>query len=122
MFSRPDTLSVERCAAYARIRKGLRVLMTLLVALGAPLFAQEAGGEANLKLPRLDSVSFLGGISGSNLLMGGLVVSAMGLIFGLMIFTRLRNMPVHSSMLEVSELIYETCDLSAYPGKIPLHS
>jgi K(+)-stimulated pyrophosphate-energized sodium pump len=41
--------------------------------------------------------------------MGGLVVSALGLIFGLIIFTRLRNMPVHDSMREVSELIYETC-------------
>ena len=49
----------------------------------APLMAQEASGEANLKLPRLDSVTFLGGISGSSLLMGGLVVSALGLIFGL---------------------------------------
>src|SRR6266536_3575866 len=111
MFSTPDTLSVERCAANARIRSVLRVLMTVvgLVALGAPLFAQEAGGEANLKLPRLDSVTFLGGISGTNLLLGGLVVSALGLIFGLIIFTRLRNMPVHDSMREVSELIYETC-------------
>ena len=56
MFSNPDTLSVERCAANARIRSVLRVLMTVvaLVALGAPLMAQEAGGEANLKLPRLD--------------------------------------------------------------------
>jgi K(+)-stimulated pyrophosphate-energized sodium pump len=87
-----------------------------LVALGAPLMAQEAGGgEANLKLPWLGSVNFLegilgaNGISGSNLLMGGLVVSALGLIFGLIIFTRLRNMPVHDSMREVSELIYETC-------------
>ena len=113
MFSNPDTLSVERCAANARIRSVLRVLMTVvfLVALGAPLMAQEAGGEANLKLPRLDlpGVTFLGGISGTNLLMGGLVVSALGLIFGLIIFTRLRNMPVHASMREVSELIYETC-------------
>ena len=111
MFSTPDTLSVERCAAFARIRSVLRVLMTVvaLVALGAPLMAQEAPGEVNLKLPRLDSVTFLGGISGSNLLMGGLVVSALGLIFGLFIFTRLRNMPVHESMREVSELIYETC-------------
>ena len=41
--------------------------------------------------------------------MGGLVVSALGLIFGLIIFTRLKNMAVHSSMREVSELIYETC-------------
>src|ERR1019366_9299101 len=74
MFSTPDTLSVERCAAFARIRSVLRVLMTIvaLVALGAPLMAQEAPGEVNLKLPRLDSVTFLGGISGSNLLMGGL--------------------------------------------------
>jgi K(+)-stimulated pyrophosphate-energized sodium pump len=111
MFSTPDTLSVERCAAFARIRSVLRVLMTViaLVALGAPLMAQEAPGEVNLKLPRLDSVTFLGGISGSNLLMGGLVVSALGLIFGLIIFSRLRNMAVHDSMREVSELIYETC-------------
>jgi K(+)-stimulated pyrophosphate-energized sodium pump len=111
MFSTPDTLSVERCAAFARIRSVLRVLMTVvaLVALGAPLMAQEAPGEVNLKLPRLDSVTFLGGISGSNLLMGGLVVSALGLIFGLIIFGRLRKMAVHDSMREVSELIYETC-------------
>src|SRR3954454_13062360 len=113
MFSNPDTLGVERCAANARTRSVLRVLMTIaaLVALGAPLMAQEAGGEAKLKLPRLDlpGVTFLGGISGTNLLLGGLVVSALGLIFGLLIFTRLRNMPVHDSMREVSELIYETC-------------
>jgi len=111
MFSIPDTLSVERCAANARFRSGLRVLMSFaaLAAASSSLFAQEAGGEANLKLPRLDSVTFLGGISGSNLLMGGLVVSALGLLFGLSIFTRLKNMPVHESMREVSELIYETC-------------
>jgi K(+)-stimulated pyrophosphate-energized sodium pump len=70
---------------------------------------QEAGGEANLKLPDLGSVTFLGGITGHNLLLGGLVVSALGLIFGLTIYVRLRNLPVHSSMREVSELIYETC-------------
>jgi K(+)-stimulated pyrophosphate-energized sodium pump len=72
--------------------------------------AQETGaGEANLKLPSLSTVSFLGGISGSSLLMGGMVVSFLGFIFGLIIFVRLRNMPVHGSMREVSELIYETC-------------
>ena len=41
--------------------------------------------------------------------MGGLVVCALGLLFGLMTFTQLKNLPVHASMLEVSELIYETC-------------
>src|SRR5215510_7456967 len=111
MYSNPYALCVERCA-HARSRSILRVLMTLVVAflaLSAPLLAQEASGEANLKLPRLDSVTFLGGISGSSLLMGGLLVSALGLIFGLLIFRRLRAMPVHASMREVSELIYETC-------------
>jgi len=70
---------------------------------------QEAGGEANLKLPDLRQVSFLNGISGHDLLLGGLLISFLGLIFGLFIYVRLRNLPVHSSMREVSELIYETC-------------
>jgi K(+)-stimulated pyrophosphate-energized sodium pump len=78
--------------------------------LAAPLFAQsEQGGEANLVLPDLSTVTFFGGINGHNLLMVGLVASALGMVFGLMIYTRLKNMPVHKSMLEVSELIYETC-------------
>src|ERR1700735_832626 len=90
----------------------VRVLLTLLTLaiLAAPLMAQEqAGGEANLKLPDLDQATFLGGIGGRTLLMGGLAISALGLVFGLMIFVRLKNMPVHTSMREVSELIYETC-------------
>ena len=89
----------------------LRALIALFaLALSAPLMAQETGaGEANLKLPSLSTVNFLGGISGSSLLMGGMVVSFLGFIFGLIIYVRLRNMPVHDSMREVSELIYETC-------------
>jgi K(+)-stimulated pyrophosphate-energized sodium pump len=88
----------------------LRALIAFFVlALSAPLMAQEQAGEANLKLPSLSNVTFLGGISGSSLLMGGMVVSFLGFIFGLIIFVRLRNMPVHDSMREVSELIYETC-------------
>ena len=89
----------------------LRALIALFaLALSAPLMAQETGaGEASLKLPSLSTVNFLGGISGSSLLMGGMVVSFLGFIFGLIIYVRLRNMPVHDSMREVSELIYETC-------------
>src|SRR5271157_145739 len=94
----------------------LRTLVALFaLALSAPLMAQETGaGEASLKLPSLSTVSFLdrlfpGGISGSSLLMGGMVVSFLGFVFGLIIYVRLRNMPVHDSMREVSELIYETC-------------
>jgi K(+)-stimulated pyrophosphate-energized sodium pump len=98
---------------YAPVVRVLLTLLTLAI-LAAPLMAQEqAGGEVNLKLPDLANqtvkVTFLGGMSGSTLLMGGLAISALGLVFGLMIFVRLKNMPVHTSMREVSELIYETC-------------
>src|SRR5215510_11397573 len=68
----------------------------------------EAAGEANLVVPDLSTVSFRG-FNGRTLLMGGLGVCALGLLFGLMTFTELKNLPVHSSMREVSELIYETC-------------
>src|SRR5476649_131232 len=66
------------------------------------------GGEANLVLPDLSTVEFHG-INGRVLLMSGLAVCALGLLFGLVSFMQLKNMPVHGSMLEVSELIYETC-------------
>ena len=70
--------------------------------------AHEVGGEASLKLPDLSQVSFLG-IDGHRLLMIGILFCIFGLGFGLIIYTRLRKMPVHRSMLEISELIYETC-------------
>jgi K(+)-stimulated pyrophosphate-energized sodium pump len=112
MISMTDTLGVERRPVRTRAASFLRVLYTVLVSvfLASPLLAQsENTSEANLKLPDLGQVTFLGGIKGSTLLMGGLVVSALGMIFGLIIFNRLKNMAVHSSMREVSELIYETC-------------
>ncbi len=98
------------------VRGGQRVravtLMMLLALAPAGAFAQEAshgGGEANLRLPDLGSVLFFGSVSGRTLLMAGLVVCALGLLFGLMIYTQLKNMAVHQSMRTVSELIYETC-------------
>src|ERR1035438_7045343 len=113
MTSMSDTLCVERRPVRTQTASFLRVLYAVLISflLTAPLLAQggENTSEANLKLPDLGSATFLGGIKGSTLLMGGLAVSALGLIFGLIIFNRLKNMAVHSSMREVSELIYETC-------------
>ena len=79
-------------------------------ALLAALIAAPAAlaSEADLKLPKLSSVKFLG-IPGDTLLMFGLIICLAGLAFGLFFYQRLRKMPVHKSMLEVSELIYETC-------------
>src|SRR6266436_5594972 len=68
-----------------------------------------AGGEAALVLPNLNQATFLGGIGGRALLLWGLVICALGLLFGLAQYTQLRNLPVHRAMREISELIYETC-------------
>jgi K(+)-stimulated pyrophosphate-energized sodium pump len=74
----------------------------------AALAAEEAGGEAALKVPDLSQVSFLG-IDGHKLLLFGIVFCVFGLIFGLAIYSRLKGMAVHKSMRDISELIYETC-------------
>ena len=86
-----------------------------VVALLFPTFAcaQEhaGGGEANLVLPDLRSVSFANffGMNGHQLLSIGLLFCVGGLLFGLAIYVQLKNLPVHRSMREMSELIYETC-------------
>ncbi|HTM49566.1 MAG TPA: sodium-translocating pyrophosphatase [Bryobacteraceae bacterium] len=69
---------------------------------------QHSGGEAHLVIPDLDQGTFLG-FSGRTLLMGGLGVCALGLLFGLITYRQLRDLPVHTAMREVSELIWETC-------------
>ncbi len=102
------------CAPARRLAKlivmPLLSVALMLMSLSVPAFAQsEAGGEANLVLPDLAQATFLGGTNGRTLLMWGLLVCALGLLFGFVTFTQLRNLPVHKSMLEISELIYETC-------------
>jgi K(+)-stimulated pyrophosphate-energized sodium pump len=64
--------------------------------------------EAQLVLPQLDQVKFLG-MTGWTILAIGLAVSGIGLLFGLMKYQKLKNLPVHSAMREISELIYSTC-------------
>ena len=93
------------------------LLLLLLLALGmsaSPAFAETAHhvSEANLALPNLSDTalaSFVGGVSGWTLLAWGLLVCVGGLVFGAVIQARIRRLPVHRSMAEVSELIYETC-------------
>ncbi len=104
----------------AAIQKGIAALrkrqfkaVAVLLGLMSPTlaFAQTehgGGGEANLTLPDLSTVNFFG-INGHALLMIGLLFCAGGLLFGLAIYVQLKNSPVHRTMLEISELIYETC-------------
>ncbi len=92
-------------------RKNARGVAVLAFTLFTSLAAlAEPAGEAALKLPDLSSVSFFhGAINGHKLLMIGILFSFLGLIFGLSIYTHLKNLPVHRAMREISELIYETC-------------
>src|SRR5437588_213317 len=113
------------------VSRGALALVLCLVAAGylqAPALAQRAavppdargtgpsqqtlahheGGEANLILPDLSKVEFLG-VNGHNLLLVGILVCFLGLLFGYAIFVNLKNRSVHPSMQEISELIYETC-------------
>ena len=99
-------------AIFTAFSKLAALSATALVATTGALAAKpesEAGGEASLKLPDLSSVQFAGGIDGHKLLLWGILICVFGLLFGLTIYTRLKNLPVHKAMRDISELIYETC-------------
>ena len=82
-----------------------------LLALAASLFATTAGAsEAELTIPDLGSVNFLG-MSGHNLLLFGLIICVGGMGFGLVQYVQIRKLPVHRAMREISDLIYETCKI-----------
>jgi K(+)-stimulated pyrophosphate-energized sodium pump len=109
MFTWFASLQAKVCRS--TVAKKLATLAGLVTLSSLPSWAQEAGGgEAALRLPDLSTVKFLDGmIDGHTLLLIGLVFCVLGLLFGLAIYTKLKNLPVHQSMLEISELIYETC-------------
>src|SRR5579859_7625454 len=95
-----------------RSRAFVALPLLLLSLFSSSAFAQpeQVSGEANLNLPDLSSVSFFNdSINGHNLLLYGILFCILGLGFGLAIYSRLKNLPVHRSMREMSELIYETC-------------
>jgi K(+)-stimulated pyrophosphate-energized sodium pump len=120
-FAGQDAPEMQKIAG--AIKVGARVFLkrryttvAALLGLLLPTFAgaQEqagGGGEASLVLPDLSSVSFPNffGLNGHQLLSIGLLFCAAGLLFGLVIYNQLKNLPVHRSMREMSELIYETC-------------
>ena len=104
------TLRVPSFRRAALLVLPLLIGAVILMSLPSPALAQtEQAGEANLVLPDLAQVTFLGGTNGRTLLMYGLAICVLGLLFGLLTYSQLRKLPVHRSMLEISELIYETC-------------
>ncbi len=86
---------------------GKLVALLILITVTCPPSIARAS-EADLVLPDLRTQEFFG-INGHSLLTLGLAIAALGIVFGLVIYTQLKKLPVHRSMLEVSDLIYETC-------------
>jgi K(+)-stimulated pyrophosphate-energized sodium pump len=104
------------CKAREARRRRLRRMLLFFGVLAASLLglapaafaATDTGGEATLVLPNLNSVSFHG-ISGGTLLAYGLIICALGLVFGMVTFYAIRALPAHRSMKDISELIWQTC-------------
>jgi len=87
-------------------------LTTLLFLLSAAaLQAGQVAGEADLKIPEITSVKFDGlwGVTGLQLMYMGIVMCAIGAIFGLVQYMQTKALPVHKSMADVSQIIWETC-------------
>jgi K(+)-stimulated pyrophosphate-energized sodium pump len=106
-YSSANVIGTAR-RAIARFLAGAGVFALGAFSAFARVKPDPEAGEANLKLPDLSSVQFMG-VNGHRLLLWGILFCVLGLAFGLFIYTRLKNMPVHRSMREISELIYETC-------------
>src|SRR5207249_8942869 len=80
----------------------------ILLAAGA---VNASASEADIKIPDLSQVKFagLGGVSGVTLMYVGIVICAIGAIFGLVQYKQTKALPVHDSMRNVSNIIWETC-------------
>jgi K(+)-stimulated pyrophosphate-energized sodium pump len=100
-------IASQGCRFTKTLAAALSVMLLSAAALAQPV-EESTGGEANLRVPDLRTVNFLG-MNGHNLLLIGIAFCFFGLLFGMTIYMRLKNLPVHRSMREISELIYETC-------------
>jgi len=88
----------------------MRALTTVLMLFGGGLLSAFAS-EAELRLPSLREVHFpaLGGASGYVLMLIGILVCAVGGLFGVVQYLQTKALPVHRAMRDVSTLIWETC-------------
>ena len=76
----------------------ITALLSALILMGIPAFA----GEANLKVPAIQGENF-------NLLIIGIVVSVLGLIWGLIAYNQIKGIKAHKSMTDIGNTIFETC-------------
>src|SRR3972149_3181946 len=98
----------DRSGAVTRMRVAPKLASAAVLLFTVFLASAAVASEAELKIPDLSTVSFLG-ITGHKLLVWGLLICIPGMVFGFVQYTQIRNLPVHQSMREISELIWETC-------------
>ncbi len=96
------------CCMGSFVKKFLKPMLLSPLALLAVGLTSAWAGEADLIVPNLASVSFLG-LDGKTLLTYGILICVFGFLFGLVQFVSIMKMPVHKAMKDISELIYETC-------------
>jgi K(+)-stimulated pyrophosphate-energized sodium pump len=87
---------------------GRKLTSSFLALSSLTVAASALANEASLKLPNLNDQQFLG-VGGHTLLLGGLIIAFLGIVFGIITYVQLHALPVHKSMRDVSDLIYETC-------------
>lgn len=75
------------------------ILSTLLFLLSS---VTAFASEADLKIPELSA-------NQNNMLFIGIGVCVLGLLFGIMQFMKVKKLRAHQSMLDVAQVIYETC-------------
>ncbi|MFZ4438618.1 MAG: sodium-translocating pyrophosphatase [Syntrophales bacterium] len=92
---------------------GKRSFWALLCSLAIILFLMTPvafAGEADIKIPDLTQVTFMGGsLGGLTILNIGLLICVIGVIFGWFQYIQTKNLPSHQAMLDVSNTIWETC-------------
>lgn len=93
--------------ALKKIGNAAAAVLLVMLALMQGAYAS----EIDLKVPSLDVGYNIWGyaITGSQILMYGIGICVLGMVFGFYEFVRIKKMPVHESMLKISNLIYETC-------------
>lgn len=93
--------------ALKKLGNAATAVLLVLLALTQGAYAS----EIDLKIPSLDVGYNIWGyaITGSQILMYGIGICVLGMIFGFYEFIKIKKMPAHESMLNISNLIYETC-------------
>jgi len=84
------------------------ILLTISLVLGFGGAQAVWAGESDLIIPQLSTVKFFN-LNGHALLVWGMIICVFGFIFGVIQFLQIKKLSVHTSMREVSEIIYETC-------------